>query len=386
MQNHYHKLGISEDASPEEIKQAFKKLAVKYHPDKNPGDHTAEERFKGVNEAYQVLSNPYEKARYDLKLKYGGATYEEDLGHYRAPNYRPRNYAEPTIDYRQNWIATAYAFGFTLVVAMIIMTGVWISNFIKDQELKELLSQRREQFQWAKTLHTLGEFGETLAVLNELGGFHATEMDMKTYKLAVIEEVVTKGEVAFDARNFQEAIFFFRVLESHAPKEIVTLKEKLAIAYKEANQPMESIKVFKELLTIGYRHISTYVQLAEIHRDQLNDHEMAKHYFEIASSFAIEYYKGAYGNAYPIMLKGSFLPPVHYHLYTGLADSYLNTGDLEMAINATSWNLEMWPDSTANYVIAAKAFEALGQITSACEFYQAASQVDRTMEVPFLCY
>ena len=63
--NYYKLLGVSKDASPEEIKKAFRKMALKYHPDKNKGDKTAEERFKEINEAYAVLSNPEKRRQYD---------------------------------------------------------------------------------------------------------------------------------------------------------------------------------------------------------------------------------------------------------------------------------------------------------------------------------
>ena len=63
--DYYDILGISKSASAAEIKKAYRKMAVKYHPDKNPDDKTAEEKFKEAAEAYEVLSDPDKKARFD---------------------------------------------------------------------------------------------------------------------------------------------------------------------------------------------------------------------------------------------------------------------------------------------------------------------------------
>ena len=63
--DYYEILGVSKDAGAEEIKKAYRKKAIQYHPDKNPDDKGAEEKFKEAAEAYEVLSNPDKKARYD---------------------------------------------------------------------------------------------------------------------------------------------------------------------------------------------------------------------------------------------------------------------------------------------------------------------------------
>jgi molecular chaperone DnaJ len=68
--DYYEVLGVQRGATDQELKQAYRRLAIKYHPDKNPGDKEAEERFKEIAEAYQVLSSPDLRARYD---RYGHA-------------------------------------------------------------------------------------------------------------------------------------------------------------------------------------------------------------------------------------------------------------------------------------------------------------------------
>jgi len=73
-QDYYAILGLKKGAAADEIKKAFRKLAVKYHPDKNPGDKKAEDRFKEINEAYAVLSDPQKKSQYD---QFGSAGFHQ---------------------------------------------------------------------------------------------------------------------------------------------------------------------------------------------------------------------------------------------------------------------------------------------------------------------
>jgi molecular chaperone DnaJ len=72
--DYYETLGVSRNASADEMKKAFRKLAMQYHPDKNPGDHAAEAKFKEINEAYDVLRDDQRRAAYD---RFGHAAFEQ---------------------------------------------------------------------------------------------------------------------------------------------------------------------------------------------------------------------------------------------------------------------------------------------------------------------
>src|SRR5512145_604777 len=79
--DYYKVLGVGETATPEEIKKAYRKLAFKYHPDKSKGDRAAEEKFKDINEANEVLSDPEKRKKYD---QFGA-----DWKHYKEAGAQP---------------------------------------------------------------------------------------------------------------------------------------------------------------------------------------------------------------------------------------------------------------------------------------------------------
>jgi len=83
--DYYETLGISRDASSDDIRKAFRQLAKKYHPDLNPGNKESEEKFKEINEAFQVLNDPQKKARYDLA---GHAAFKpEDFAGFKTSSF-----------------------------------------------------------------------------------------------------------------------------------------------------------------------------------------------------------------------------------------------------------------------------------------------------------
>jgi len=93
--DYYEVLSIGRDASVEDIKKAYRKLAVKYHPDKNPGDKAAEEKFKELGEAYEVLSDPQRRAAYD---QYGHAAFDPRM---RAGGTRGGGFHDPFEIFRE---------------------------------------------------------------------------------------------------------------------------------------------------------------------------------------------------------------------------------------------------------------------------------------------
>lgn len=98
MNDYYSTLGISKNATQEEIKKAYRNLAFKYHPDRNPNDKEAEEKFKKISEAYNVLGDEKKRADYDRfgSSSYSSSGYSQNSYQNSYQNYyRQQNYSDP---------------------------------------------------------------------------------------------------------------------------------------------------------------------------------------------------------------------------------------------------------------------------------------------------
>jgi molecular chaperone DnaJ len=96
--DYYEVLGVDRNAGDEEIKKAYRKLALKFHPDKNPGDKSAEEKFKEIGEAYEALSDPQKRAAYD---QYGHAAFDPRARAGRAGGFYGSGFHDPFEIFRE---------------------------------------------------------------------------------------------------------------------------------------------------------------------------------------------------------------------------------------------------------------------------------------------
>jgi len=374
MINYYHILGLNENATSDEIKRAFKKLAVQYHPDKHPGRLEMEEKFKEINEAHQVLSDPYEKSRFDLKLKYQQFTPPEPTfqSAYPRSNYhrrytRHRYYGR--VDHKTNIKATAYAFGITFILALIIMSGIWAKDAYDAKQLAEMIAERRELYLEARSNFEKEKYDMAFEQMSTFTYFRSDEKDIRAFKESMIGKMISFGNDSFLNDNYYAAIRYFEMIQEFQPDNpFYEERKKLAEAYRKTEQFEKARKIVEGLLVNEFEIIGSLVFLADTYKEQNNFGE-AKTYYDVGHTVAKKGYEAFFGKGYPIVIKNEYLPDSHYHLYSGIADNYLKMENYQMAIKAAEWNKYVWPDSADAYIVSGHAYFKLGQSTVACEEY-----------------
>jgi len=374
------------------IKVAFKQKAVQYHPDKHAGDAQMEEHFKEINEAYQVLSNPYKKATHDLELQYVrfANARPQESAHQQTkqhpPHYRPRPfYRHPPISRKDNNRATLYAFALTACIAVLVMLVREFYDLYLQRKYEALLEKRRESFETAQGLYDEQKIRESLLLLSDLSPFKPEEADMSSYQNKIMEDVIFMGEANFQRQNFAEAVRYYELVEQFSPYRPNGMRARLALSYRYIQKPEQSLTLFKELLEAKYEVVSTLNQMAEVYHDELHDTQMAKEYLELAREVAIKEYIGTFGKAYALFIHQKYIPADHFYLFENLALIYNELNEPETSIGVSNWMKRVWPDSVQSYVLAAKSYELLNKRSMACEQYIEARALGHSDPLPLLC-
>ncbi len=390
MIDYYQLLGIHSSADAEEIKKAYKRKAVNFHPDKNP---ETEELFKEINNAYQILSDPYARARYDLKLKYGEEQFSEPARHrppppargfYRRPNYQRPGYDKQVLS-KENLKATLFAFIFAVAMGSIVMVAVQINNWYKELSYAEQMAERRSTYELARAAYQENKYDKAIMLINGLGSLRAGEDDIDEYKGKMIDDIYSEGLTYFRAKKYDQALVNFALVEGFSKTRTVQHQKMMAEAYLGIGQTEKALQQLRDILNNGLRDVDLLVRIADIFTDRLNDHSKALTYYEWGNRIAINDYEAIYGKAYPLLINARVIPQKHYELYCGLAKSYYETGEYQKAINATKWSVQIWPDSTFNYLVMAESALALDKTRLACENFQIAKALDSSLELPTPC-
>jgi len=392
MINYYQILGLNENASQEDIKTAFKKKAVLYHPDKHQGDASMEETFKQINLAHQTLSNAYKKSNYDLMLRHGSPepTFERPVYRPEYPPVRPWHRTgqrrgpfikRPKFTSKENLWGTLYAFLFAFSMAFIIKVGIWVNDYYQEQEMQQLLTQRRELYTQARSSFADGELKLSLDVLVGMGHFFRSELDIRDYKDQLILDIRRRGDRNLKKGNYQAASGFYHILEQFPMSTTLSFLKKKAQVEIGLGNSEKAVEIYQMLYLNGYRSSSFYYEMGSLYEVGLKDYKMALNYFKVGAKKASSDYEATIGKAYPIVINANMIPLIHYHIYIKLAEMYLQTGNYLDAVNSVQWTREIWPDSLINYEIAAKGYFALGNTEAYHQTTREARKIDPSFKI-----
>ena len=355
MKNHYELLGVQKNASYADLKTAYRSLALTYHPDKNPGDAYAEELFKKINEAYQVVSDPAKRSRYDATLEYQQffeaqqkqqrqtAYTNYDYAHtYHKPNNNARKKAKKSgeggnPEWEKSLLNLSNRnFYIVLFLAALFVYGViGLANYVqyqRDLEAKIRNEGRLKQLsEITKVITTALEKDDFETVFKATHGIDATVIDAFKINL-VIEEVHTymlnEAELAINERNYSRAINVLEQFFKHGDEEYKTayVKYKLGISYYKNGQYDKVISFLENESNAFHPEIPTLIAL--VYRDQKKDIAKAKQWHDKAKKCLGVVYQNSGFDFVP-----SDAPQEHFEAYFESAKTNYNTQEYSLALD-----------------------------------------------------
>lgn len=396
MQDYYHLLGIPRSASSDEIKASFKKLALKYHPDKNPGNEAAEEKFKEINRAYQVLSDSYKKYQYDLKLNYkayhsstpytgpspstgsgrkGGysSTYTDFSPPFtkRSPGKGPKNY-----DYGWGWIkAQLYAFAFIFLVAIVVLGSKKLYTDYKISEAIRLAELRDKVLAEADSLYHLGKYRESLNIVLNLQRTNPIESKVSDFRQSLVTSIREEAELQYSLNKYDSAVDNFTIVKDFQRYNDLRVYHRIMECYLALEEYDKAVETIDYILSQDERNLEMYRNISMIYYDQLNDPEGALVYLDKAKSLIKQTLRSTYGHAYEIVMLPENAPPIYFDIHLLKARANIDAGNLEDAVKDLKWTIFLDETHLESYKMRADLYLQLDRKYRACKDLIAASEL-----------
>ena len=328
MSDFYAILGIPRTATSTEIRMAYKRMAMQYHPDRNAGDKEAEEIFKIINEAYHTLSDPLRKARYDQQ----GTTHDRQVIYddAREQEMKRRRYYEMrhaqqnkyVIDKNYYRIQALAFFGFFLM-AGIAFAIANIGSYFFRQHQEEAFRETTIKLNRVNGLFDSGRVAEAFDLMALLREDDPLETRFIFARDSLVDALRKRAEKHYHERQYKDAIGQFMLLQHYeSPTRVQTLQMIANTQYYLGNYA-EAIRAMKHLHSQDARNLELIYSIARINLDNLENPEEAKQYFTLGKKLFRENMIEIYGEAFEMQLEPANAPDVYFEIYLGSARANL---------------------------------------------------------------
>lgn len=374
MADYYEILGVPRSADLTEIRAAYKKLAFQYHPDLNPGDKLAEERFKLINEAYHTLSDSVKKSRYDARLNsytvHTDSSYDEQA--WRA--YRYRQYMrwkasqESRYTFDKNYFKIqGLAFLVFLIIAGFCYGLIHTITYIQEKKYQEQVRLNMQQVEQVHALFARGYVDEAFRRVLMLMQNDPLEYRFTLAYDSMLQTLRYRLHEEYASDNLTASLTTLRLLKRYEnPTRFETLRLK-AICEYQMEQYDSALATLEEIWKMQPWNFELVYQMGIISLDNLNHPEQAIVYFTEGKRMFKESMKRIYGEAFEIVMTPADAPEAYYHLFVARARTNMQLKDYEEALTDCNWAVFLRPQYPDAWKMRAMCRIALGKPYRLCD-------------------
>ncbi len=379
--DYYVILGVPSSATQQEIKAAYKKAALKYHPDRNPNSPWAEERFKQVNTAYQILSDPYKRQSYDAlrSYQYIRKSQQQTTRPYQRPPYPrpPASYGNGRV-YRkvsreENKRATIIAFSIVFVIGFITTTIMAYNRYQENQEKKAIIADNVILFEEAQASFSLGELTAAFRELEKLRKRSFVPPYMMEYREQKLNEIRDTAQMFFERENYAEASYYQKIYLDFAEYPSPEFLWNYGVTERETGNYIHAITIFSGIRSY-VRESKVNQAIGDIYDRYLNDSVRAEEFYVRSAQALDKEYKGRYGDAYIFVISPGDIPDEHISIYRRQVELLLRNNHPDDAVGTAKWLSYMRPKDQQIFDLLCQCYIRTGQPNMACKAWKRAAQ------------
>lgn len=337
--DYYAILEVARNATSIEIRQAYKRLAMLYHPDHHAGDKQAEEKFKDINEAYHILSDPLKKSRFDKNFILTSNDVEAELSEVKKKKqyaYRKAQESSYIID-KNYYRIQGLAFLVFLVMAGTVFGIIHTVNYFVGQKQLALWHENSLKLKKVNALFNEGAFEDSFMLMENLKGAQPLEFRFIVTHDSLVTELRNQANEKFKLQEFKDAVMYYTVLKNkEKPTRLETL-ERIATCQFYLGNFEESLTSLKHLHSQQPWDLELIYQIGILNFEKLNNHEEALFYFTKGKDQFKKNLTEVYGKAFALVMDPKDVPDVYYDIFVMRAKTNMALEDYLEALIDCKW-------------------------------------------------
>lgn len=368
MRNYYEILGIDSSASAVQIRAAYKRKAMLYHPDHNPGSKEAEEMFKMVNEAYHTLSDPLKKSRYDSHINF---TYSPTVDYQREINkmkyYQWQRMQEKHYRIDKEYIKIqALAFLVFTVIAGFCFAIIHSAQYYTERQQLERFLATTNALKQVDTLFTKGKFDEAFQTIYKLKKDDPLEYRYNYARDSLVHALRSMADKKFNTQDFSSAVGYYLVLKNHEePASFETIRQLSLCQYYLGNYK-ESLQALKQLHNLRPYNLELVYRIGILNLEKLENPEEALYYFSYGKKVFKENLTEIYGAAFEVIMNPADAPDIYFDLFEARARTNIQLNNFDEAVTDCNWAVFLRRERSNPYLLRAIANSHLSNFENVC--------------------
>lgn len=385
MQDFYEALGVPRNADHMQIKAAFKRMALRYHPDRNPGNKEAEETFKFLNEAYQTLSDPVKRARYDSRFhiitEEVNEAYWREIRRKRYQQWRQSRDTYYRLD-KNYFKIQGLAFLVFLLIAGFCFAVINTAHYYVRQQQMEKWRANSMQLKQVNGLFGEGRFHDAFTMIRSMEEKDPLDFRFGFVRDSLVGALRKKADEEFRQKDFRSAITHYLVLKNYEhPVRFETL-ENMSMCQFYLGNYKESLEALKHLHNQQPGDLGLVYKIATINLEKLDNAQEALQYFTMGKKLFKENLSRVYGNAFQIVMNPSDVPDIYYSIFKGRALANIKVGNYKDAITDCNWAVFLRPANGEGYYLRAIANIRTRDYSAVCDDSRKATELGYREAVP----